>query len=456
MNRTKLSWTVGNIEKMFEEKKVLSFEHPIQRPSEQWSDSQKSLLVHSLLANYPVPAIYVLREDSEQLDEKKKPIFNYFVLDGKQRLTSILSFIWGEFPLDENIPNIVIEEEEYEIAGKYFCDLPEPVQYEVKRYKFEIFCFEQCTAREIEEIFYRLNNSTPLSKAQVAKAKVGISVAEFINEMLATSFFKDICNFSKAQLKASDNQRSLIQAMMLFDTNLVPDFTLTDFSETSILEYSESIRDRDNTHLENTIRSAIEYLEDALMDKSKYLRKISIPMVLYLADVAQDYSIKTRIFKDWWNYFNEEDELFELYKTFCSSGSTKLEKIKGRLAIMTKSFCLYNEVDIPAELKSLVEEVEEKLASKEEKEEKEKVTTEEAESVSVLAEETALTEDVDASPLSSDKDITEQDASPVENDNPETSDTTTSSISEDVAGNEEPLEEENPSSDSEPLDEQPA
>ena len=247
--------------------------------------------------------------------------------------------------------------------------------------------------------------------------------------------------------------------MMLFDTNLVPDFILTDFSETSILEYSESIRDRDNTHLENTIRSAIEYLEDALMDKSKYLRKISVPMVLYLADVAQDYSIKTRIFKDWWNFFNEEDELFELYKTFCSSGSTKLEKIKGRLAIMTKSFCLYNEVDIPAELKSLVEEVEEKLASKEEKEEKE--TTEEAESVSVPVEETAFTENVEDNTFASDKDITEQDVSPLENDNPETEagDTafdTTSSILEDVAGNEEPLEKENPSSDSEPLDEQPA
>lgn len=453
MNRTKLSWTVGNIEKMFEEKKVLSFEHPIQRPSEQWSNSQKSLLVHSLLANYPVPSIYVLREDSEQLDEKKKPIFNYFVLDGKQRLTSILSFIWGEFPLDENISNVFIEDEEYEIAGKYFCDLAEPVQYEVKRYKFEIFCFEQCSNREIEEIFFRLNNSTPLSKAQVAKAKVGISVAEFINEMLATSFFKDICNFSKAQLKASDNQRSLIQAMMLFDTNLVPDFNLTDFSETSILEYSESIRDRDNTHLENTIRSAIEYLEDAILDKSKYLRKISVPMVMYLADVAQDYSIKTRIFKDWWNYFNEEDELMEVYKTFCSSGSTKLEKIKGRLAIMTKSFCLYNEVDIPEELKSLIEEVEEKLASKEEKEEKETI---ESENVSV--EETVLTEDVDISPLSSDKDITEQDVSLVEKEILETEadDTafeTTSSEMEDVAGNEETLEEENLSSDNEPLDE---
>ena len=97
MNKTKLSWTVNNIKKMHEEKKVLSFEHPIQRKSEMWTNQQKSLLIHSMLANYPVPTIYVLREDSQELDEKKKPVFNYFVMDGKQRLTSVLAYIGGEF-----------------------------------------------------------------------------------------------------------------------------------------------------------------------------------------------------------------------------------------------------------------------------------------------------------------------------------------------------------------------
>lgn len=71
-------------------------------------------------------------------------------------------------------------------------------------------------------------------------------------------------------------------------------------------------------------------------------------------------------FRQWWEYFTEDDEQFEVYKTFCSSGSTKLEKVNGRLAIMVKSFCNYNEIEIPEELTDLVAEVEEKLASKEE------------------------------------------------------------------------------------------
>lgn len=366
MNKTKLSWSMANIEKMYDEKKVLSFSHPIQRQSEQWNSHQKSLLIHSMLANYPVPNIYVLREDSQEVDSKNKPIFNYFVMDGKQRLTSVLSYIWGEFPLDENISNIFVEEEEYEIAGKYFCDLDEPVQYEITRYKFEIVAFEDCSDREIEEIFFRLNNSTPLTKAQVAKSKIGVQLAEMMNELLASKFFTTSCNFSKAQLKASDDQRSLIQAMMLLDTNNVPDFELKDFSENSILEYSESIREHYSDKQSNILKSAIQYLTDAFPEKQKQIRKISIPMLIYLADVAEDAEVKPMYFRQWFEYFAEEDELLEVYKTFCSSGSTKLEKIKGRLAIMTKSFCLYHELDIPEELKAMVADVEEKLAVKEE------------------------------------------------------------------------------------------
>ena len=354
---------------MHDEKKVLSFDHPIQRKSEQWSDTQKSLLIHSMLANYPVPNIYVLREDSQELDEKNKPVFNYFVMDGKQRLTSVLSYIWGEFPLDENIPAITIEDVEYQIAGKYFCDLEEPVQYEIKRYKFDIIAFEECSNREIEEIFFRLNNSTPLTKSQVAKAKVGVEIAELINGLLTSKFFTVSCNFSKAQLKASDDQKVLIQSMMLLDTNNVPDFELKDFSENSILEYSESIRGTYTDKQSNILKSAIQYLTDAFPEKNKQLRKISIPTLVYMADIAEDKEIKPMYFRQWFEFFTEEDGLMEDYKTFCSTGSTKLEKVQGRLAVMTKSFCKYHEIEIPEELKDMVADVEEKLAAKKESEE---------------------------------------------------------------------------------------
>lgn len=378
MNRTKITWTVANIEKMHRDKKVLSFDHPIQRKSEMWNNAQKSLLIHSMLANYPVPNVYVLRKDSEQADEKGKPVFNYYVLDGKQRLTSVLSYIWGEFSLDDNIPNIMVEDTEYEIAGKYFCDLEEPVQFEIKRYKFEIIAFEECCSREIEVIFFRLNNSTPLTKSQIAKARIGVEQVGMINELLASKFFTVSCNFTGAQLKVNDDQRCLLQSMMLLDTNYVAGFELKDFSEVSILEYLESIRENYSDRQCNLLKSSIQYLEDAFPEKNRQIRKISIPMLVYLADVAEDAEIKPRFFRQWWEYFTEEDVLLEEYKAFCSSGSTKLEKIRGRLSVMVKSFCIYQEIEVPEELKEMLAETEEKLTALE-KENAEDAELEEAE-----------------------------------------------------------------------------
>ncbi len=389
MNKTKLAWTVANIERMFDEKKVLSFDHPIQRQSEQWSNKQKSLLIHSMLANYPIPNIYVLREDSELVDEKSKPIFNYFVMDGKQRLTSVLSYIWGEFPLEEGTPCIAIEEEQYEIAGKYFCDLDEPVQYEIKRFKFEIIAFEDCTNEDVEEVFFRLNNSVPLTKSQVAKAKVGTDIAIFINEMIASKFVTNSCNFSNAQRKNSDDQRCLLQAMMLLDRNYEPGFELIDFSEKSIMAYAESIKGNYDSKKQDTLRSCIEYLSDAFPEKNKELRKISIPMLMYMSDYAMDKEIKPRFFRQWWEYFTEEDALWETYKLYGSSGSTKLEKVNGRLGIMAKSLCNYHEFDMPEELIELVEKVEnENLAAKEENELK--TTTSEDNQTDISLDETEL------------------------------------------------------------------
>ena len=364
MIKGKQNWTVSNIKKMYESKQVLSFSHPIQRSSELWDIMQKSLLIHSMLANYPIPNIYVLREDSRQVDDKGKHIFIFSVLDGKQRLTNVLSFLRGEYALSDNVPDVTIEEETYSIAGKYFADLDEPVKYELQRYKFEIYSFEECSNDDVEEIFFRLNNATPLTKAQVAKAKVGTSNAIFINKLLGTRFMSESCNFSRAQRKNSDDQRVILQSAMLFDRNY-KGMEITDLSEKSIMEYAESIKGNFSAQQENILLSAFEYLSDAFPPEiNKNLRKIVLPMVIYMADYALDKDVKGMYFRQWLDFFFSEDVLLEDFNQNCGSGSTKLVKVNARLAIMAMSFANYFETDVPEELAELVAEVKEQIAEK--------------------------------------------------------------------------------------------
>ena len=50
--KTLMSWA---------DKETLTFDNPVQRAGSQWNLLQKSLLIHSMLANYPVPAGYLLK-----------------------------------------------------------------------------------------------------------------------------------------------------------------------------------------------------------------------------------------------------------------------------------------------------------------------------------------------------------------------------------------------------------
>ena len=70
-------------------------------------------------------------------------------------------------------------------------------------------------------LFIHLLAILPKHKSQIAKAKIGVELAGIVSEILESRFFSVSCSFTGAQLKASDDQRCLLQAMMLLDTNYV-------------------------------------------------------------------------------------------------------------------------------------------------------------------------------------------------------------------------------------------
>lgn len=335
MIRTTLNWTVKNLKTMYDEKETLSFNHPIQRQSAQWDNEQQSLLIHSMLANFPVPAVYVHKTESIEMDAKGKHSYNYSVLDGKQRMTTVFSFINGEYALSEDIPDVEIEDVTYEIAGKYFEDLDEDVQQEILRFRFNIQAFEDVTDEMIEDIFFRLNNSTPLTKPQKARPLMGVENSIFINDILAGRFFTDKCTFSKMQLKKSDDMCTLLQGMMLLD-NKYRDYDFSSISADEVMTYSQYIKNNYPDECKDRLKKIIGFLDNVFYMKDKNLKKINIPILFLIADKALAESITGTNFRRWYNSFFDEHK--EEYNQYCSSGSTKKEKTLGRIEVMTRCF----------------------------------------------------------------------------------------------------------------------
>ena len=347
MIKTTLNWTVKNLKSMYDGKHTLQMDHVIQRQSGQWDGDRlkKSLLIHSILANYPVPPVYCLKEPISEKD------YSYSILDGKQRLTTIFDFIDGRYPLDTETPSVTIEDAVYELGGKYFTDLDIECQQELLRFKFTIYGFEDADDDLIEEIFFRLNNSTPLSKPQKAMPLCGVENAKFIKSILSDRFFSEICQFSALQRRKSDDMCTLLQGMMLLD-NRYEGYEFTSISADEIMRYAASIKNNYSEEQKNRLYDIIDYLEKVFPEKDKMLKKINIPIVMLAADTAMGdgydslknvYRVGPMYFRQWFSYFFAE--CYEEYKQYCSSGSIKKEKTLKRIEIMEASLVSYFELE---------------------------------------------------------------------------------------------------------------
>ncbi len=412
MIKTTLNWTVKNLKSMFDGKHTLQMDHVIQRQSGQWDGDRlkKSLLIHSIFANYPVPPVYCLKEAISEKD------YSYSILDGKQRLTTIFDYIDGRYPLDTETPSVTIDDTVYELGGKYFTDLDTECQQELLRFKFTIYGFEDADDDLIEEIFFRLNNSTPLSKPQKAMPLCGVENAKFIKSILSDRFFSEICQFSALQRRKSDDMCTLLQAMMLLD-NRYAGYEFSSISADEIMRYAASIKNNYSEEQKNRLYDIIDYLEKVFPEKDKMLKKINIPIVMLAADTAMGdgydpvknlYRVGPMYFRQWFSYFFAE--CYEEYKQYCSSGSIKKEKTLKRIEIMEASLVGY------FELKEADKAEQDTAFPKEDAPADESALTEE----SVSADESALTEE-DSSPeepAPSDDSEPSMDAGLAENDPP--------------------------------------
>lgn len=403
MIKTTLNWTVKNLKSMYDGKHTLQMDHVIQRQSGQWDGDRlkKSLLIHSIFANYPVPPIYCLKEAISEKD------YSYSILDGKQRLTTIFDYIDGRYPLDTETPSVTIDDTVYELGGKYFTDLDIECQQELLRFKFTIYGFEDADDDLIEEIFFRLNNSTPLSKPQKAMPLCGVENAKFIKSILSDRFFSEICQFSALQRRKSDDMCTLLQAMMLLD-NRYEGYEFSSISADEIMRYAASIKNNYSEEQKNRLYDIIDYLEKVFPEKDKMLKKINIPIVMLAADTAMGdgydpvknlYRVGPMYFRQWFSYFFAE--CYEEYKQYCSSGSIKKEKTLKRIEIMEASLVGYFELEEADKAEQ------EPSLSKEDAPADESALTEEA----VSADESVLA-DEDSSPDESAP--TEEDSSPEE------------------------------------------
>jgi hypothetical protein len=132
------------------------------------------------------------------------------VVDGKQRISTLLNFVRDEFPVGDDFPNETLR-------GRFFRQFDDSMKLSIWRYSFAVEFIEQENESIINDIFNRMNkNVARLSPQELRHARFAgrflqktEALAEFIEGTLPSGFPR-IQPQSKRQMKDVENVANLL------------------------------------------------------------------------------------------------------------------------------------------------------------------------------------------------------------------------------------------------------
>lgn len=221
-----------------------------------WLEAERSELLSTVLLKLPFPEVYIQSVlDPETGSEQ------HVVVDGQQRITSILMFIDNEFPLPVN---------DY-WQGQYFRDLDDDQKQVLWNYKIVVRGLSETNDAEIRDLFVRLNtNNVALN-----------------DQELRNSRYKGC--FKAAAERFADNP--LFQEIGLFTARDIRRMLDVEFSSELLLLIVEGV-----TNKKDMLEDAYARFEQEFPDEARYEYEFNgaISLVRSLVAPENALTIKTK------------------------------------------------------------------------------------------------------------------------------------------------------------------
>ena len=142
-----------------------------QRGGGLWPTAAKSYFIDTILRDFPFPKVYF----HERIDKSsKKP--RREIVDGQQRLSTIVEYADGKFPLGRNARDL---------EGKRFQDLSDETQETFWSYTVSVDVIRNADRNEILQMFRRMNAFTlPLNEAEKRHSEFFGEFKDWVNRAL--------------------------------------------------------------------------------------------------------------------------------------------------------------------------------------------------------------------------------------------------------------------------------
>jgi hypothetical protein len=289
----------------------------IQR-REVWDAEKKSNLVISIL--FEIPTESLLFEESG-----KK---SYNVLDGKQRTLTLCAYVGDEFALS---PKIRVKEiDGVPLVGMKFSMLPEELQSKIMEYELSISVLRPLEAEDRAMVFFMRNQAVPLSKMDLSLVMLGEEAMDVFAKLCDHDFMVNKIKLTAPARRKHDDLSILLQYLILRSK---PDMG---FSGMEIMNFCDDIKNGEADVPVEEVTVLLDYLDEAIPEKCAYLKKVHIPVVLYVAQAAMEKDMPAGEFGARFDAFFQDLDPDGEYIAACLSGSSKRTNVQTRVRIMSE------------------------------------------------------------------------------------------------------------------------
>jgi hypothetical protein len=150
-------YAIHDLKRLYDSKEVV-VQPKYQRRRTEWPLNAKTSLIDTIVNNYTIPPIYI----RSYVDSKRQRRTE--IIDGQQRVTTIMEFLNGDFALTSTFSD-------QELVGLTFQELPPDIQDSINDYELSCMAIRGATESDIITIFSRVNSfSLPLNPQEKRNA----------------------------------------------------------------------------------------------------------------------------------------------------------------------------------------------------------------------------------------------------------------------------------------------
>lgn len=192
-------------------RKQLDLDPPYQRRS-VWTRKDREFFVDTIFKNYPSPAIFLHRTIDDQ------GVAVYHVVDGKQRLQTILMFADNKLRIPQNFGDSGLN-------GKRWADLTTEDRQRFWNYSLLVEFLPTADPTVVNNVFERVNrNSRKLTRQELRHAKFDGWFSQFVEEQASQDQWVQLGVVTKARSKRMADAQFLAELLAVVINNNIQGF----------------------------------------------------------------------------------------------------------------------------------------------------------------------------------------------------------------------------------------